>query len=272
MNKTKPAMETYHRFLDEAGDTAFYGKGKRIILGEQGVSKAFILGMVKFKEPLEPIRQKVKELQATVVNDPYYQHDTRLQKRIAKTGFYFHASIDRPEVRKTFFEFIKTVDCSLEAVVGRKIVSLYEQQHKGKETEFYADMLSHLLKNKLHHEKLVLNIAERGDSTKNKTLQRAVDIALERRAKQGMIIETTEHIALDVQTHTQEPLLNIADYLCWAVQRVFEEGDVSPYQFVKEKISLVVDLYDTEKYGSSGNYYRRGRELTAENKISPQLH
>jgi hypothetical protein len=26
--KSKPALETYHRFLDEAGDTAFYGNGK----------------------------------------------------------------------------------------------------------------------------------------------------------------------------------------------------------------------------------------------------
>jgi hypothetical protein len=228
--------------------------------------------MVKFKEPLAPLRKRIMELQSSVINDPYYQHDNRLQKRVAKTGFYFHASNDRSEVRKMFFEFIKTVDCSLEAVVGRKILSLYEHRHSGKETEFYADMLAHLLKNKLQQEKLVLTISERGDSTKNKTLQRALEIALERRAKTGRKIETTEHIVLDVQNHIKEPLLNITDYLCWAVQRVFEEGDTAPYQFVKEKISLVVDVYDETNYRSYGNYYRRERELTAENKISPQLH
>jgi hypothetical protein len=130
-----------------------------------------------------------------------------------------------------------------------------------------------LLKGKLQRsEKLVLNIAERGDSTKNKTLQRALAIALERNARKGIVIETTEHIVLDVQNHIQEPLLNIADYLCWALQRVFEEGDLVPYQFIKEKVSLVVDLYDTEKYSTSENYYRRGRELTAQNKISPHIH
>lgn len=67
MNKTKPALETYHRFLDEAGDTAFYGKGKTPIIGVQnGVSLCFMLGMVKFKEPLEPIHQKVVALQQEI--------------------------------------------------------------------------------------------------------------------------------------------------------------------------------------------------------------
>ena len=35
---------TYHRFLDEAGDTTFYGKGNTPILGKEGVSQYFILG------------------------------------------------------------------------------------------------------------------------------------------------------------------------------------------------------------------------------------
>jgi hypothetical protein len=51
--KKKPMLKLYHRFLDESGDTTFYGKNKRIIVGEQGISKCFILGMVKFKTKLE---------------------------------------------------------------------------------------------------------------------------------------------------------------------------------------------------------------------------
>ncbi|HMN91463.1 MAG TPA: hypothetical protein PKD70_07565, partial [Saprospiraceae bacterium] len=56
-------VKDFHRFLDEAGDTTFYGKGKVDIIGQMGVSCCFILGMVKFKEPLESIRQRVIELQ-----------------------------------------------------------------------------------------------------------------------------------------------------------------------------------------------------------------
>ena len=53
MAEKKPEpLHKYHRFLDEAGDTAFYGKGKVPIIGQQGVSKCFVRGMLKIKEPL----------------------------------------------------------------------------------------------------------------------------------------------------------------------------------------------------------------------------
>ena len=61
-----------HRFLDEAGDTTVYGKGKTDVIGMDGVSCCFIIGMVKFKEPLELVRNKIKEMQISIANDPYY--------------------------------------------------------------------------------------------------------------------------------------------------------------------------------------------------------
>ncbi len=90
-----------HRFLDEAGDTTFYGKGKKEIVGNIGVSNCFILGMVKFKEPLPEVRKKVIELQSKVSNDAYFQVKSVLKKKNS-TGYYFHATDDLPEVRKLF--------------------------------------------------------------------------------------------------------------------------------------------------------------------------
>ncbi|MBK7110374.1 MAG: hypothetical protein IPH61_14940 [Bacteroidetes bacterium] len=49
MKPLKKGIKTNHRFLDEAGDTAFYGKGKKAIIGNEGVSNCFMIGMVKFK-------------------------------------------------------------------------------------------------------------------------------------------------------------------------------------------------------------------------------
>ena len=76
-------------------------------------------------------------------------------------------------------------------------------------------------------------------------------------------------VTFNVQNHLTEPLLNIADYLSWSVQRVFERGETRYYDYVRDKISLVVDLYDTKNYPGSRNYYRRDHILTAANKISP---
>jgi hypothetical protein len=78
-----------HRFLDEAGDTTFYGKGKRLVLGEEGVSKAFIIGMAKLKEPLNQLRSKVLSLQTQIEKDPYFDKVPSISKKKSKGGFFF---------------------------------------------------------------------------------------------------------------------------------------------------------------------------------------
>lgn len=281
-----------HRFLDEAGDTAFYGRGKKALLGSKGVSGCFILGMVKFKEPLEPLRKQVFQLQNQVANEPYYQVPSILKKKEG-AGYYFHATDDLPEIRKIFFDFIKERNLSFEAVVARKSIERFTTTHKDKEQYFYADTLSHLLKNKFHSgERMVLNIAEKGTSTKNHNLELALEKAKERFAhklnktnvaKARDVLEVIDinfihrkdvkaDIVFNVTKPLQEPLLNIADYLCWTIQRVFEKGETRYYDFVKEKISLVVDLYDSGSYENFQNYYSPKNPLTAKNKISPPLH
>jgi hypothetical protein len=60
-------------------------------------------------------------------------------------------------------------------------------------------------------------------------------------------------------------------YLCCAVQRVFEKGEVRHYNYLSEKIRLVVDLYDRENYEGSQNHYDKKNPLTAKNKLGPQI-
>ncbi|MEM7162702.1 MAG: DUF3800 domain-containing protein [Bacteroidota bacterium] len=266
----KKKLKEYHRFLDEAGDTTFYGKGKKNIIGSEGVSKVFILGMVKIKEPLEEVRSRVNELQERISNEPFF-HVPSVKKKIEKSGYYLHATDDLPEIRKEMFDLIKSTKCSFEAVVGRKSLERYETKHRGKEQYFYADLLSHLLKNKLqHHDKLVLNISERGKSTKNQNLDLALEKAKQRfrNSHNGESIKTK--VVFNVDYPTNEPLLNIADYFCWAIQRVFERGETRYYEFMKDQIKVVIDLYDLKNYRNWKNYYGPKNPLKPENKISPQ--
>jgi hypothetical protein len=268
MSDSTATFQTSHRFLDEAGDTTFYGKGKIIAIGQPGVSLAFSLGMVKFNCDLVILRRSVVELQHSIETDDYLKDIPSVQKKISKGGFHFHATDDPPEVRERMFKFIKAVDCSLEIVAGRKMPSLFLRKHNGKESEFYADLLSHLVKTKLKQDrKLVLNIAERGPSTKNANLDLALQKAVDRFGKKWDVSEIRSKVVFNVQNPRTEPLLNIADYLCWAVQRVFERGEMRHYDFVRDKISLVVDLYDSANYEGSQNYYTRNRPLTAANKL-----
>lgn len=82
-----------HRFVDEAGDTTVYGKGKTNTIGENGVSLCFIIGMVKFKEPLESLRERIIELQKKIETDPYFDAPS-VRKKTNGSGYYFHATDD----------------------------------------------------------------------------------------------------------------------------------------------------------------------------------
>lgn len=179
-----PQSETFHRFLDETGDTTFYGKGRKLIVGQDGVSLSFGLGVVRIDRPLEEVRREVRSLEAQVEADPLLNPIPRVQKRVASGGFFFHACKDTPDVRAVLLRYLRELPCEAEMVVARKIPALFEKQHHGREEEFYADLLAHLIKNRLKRAgTLVLNVAERGSSTREKVLTDALRLATERAAK-----------------------------------------------------------------------------------------
>jgi len=140
-----PDPVTDHRFLDEAGDTTFYGEGRRDIIGTAGVSFAFIIGMLKVNVPRDELRREITALQLEIAADPYLNRIPSVAKKIAKGAFYFHAKDDPPEVRERFFRFIVNRDVAFEAVAAQKITELFQRKHHDREAEFYADILSHLI-------------------------------------------------------------------------------------------------------------------------------
>lgn len=260
-----------HRFIDEMGDTTFFGRKNKNLLGMEGVSLSFGLGMIKFNGNLDTIRTEVRGLQKEVEEDSLLNTIPSVSKRMEKQGFFFHACKDTPDVRSVFLRYLRESNCVAEIVVARKIPRLYVSNHQSKPEQFYADVLSHLIKNQMNKDcTVVLNIAERGSSTRDKVLTQALEIATARAHKKfGSVIKT--NIVFNVQTPVTEPLLNVADYLCWSVQRVFEKGEIRYYDYLREKIRLVVDLYDTEKYKNWQNYYNPDNNpLTSANKIVPQ--
>jgi hypothetical protein len=132
MRAEKIPLHTYHRFLDEAGDATFYGKGRIPILGELGVSNAFILGMVRFDEDLNIVRQAIIDAQKKVEASRYYRKVPSVVKRVNKGGFYFHAKDDLAELRKEFFDLILSFDCSFEAIVAHKDLQIFRLNERNK--------------------------------------------------------------------------------------------------------------------------------------------
>ena len=230
-----------------------------------------MIWMAKFKTELSVIREKIKILEKSIENDPYFKDVPSIQKKISQWWFYFHAKDDIPEVRKIFFDFLNNdIKFSFEAMVWRKIPELFIKKHNKKDNEFYADLLSHLLKNKFKlWDRLVLNIAERWSSTRAHTLNMALEKAKERFTKKYPDHKELCNIQFNIQTPLTEPILAIPDYMLWTIQRIFERWETRYYNFIKDKIKLVVDLYDDKKYEDWSNYYWPQNPLTEENKISP---
>ncbi len=269
---TKPdeVLPRYHRFLDECGDTTFFGKGRVPVLGQNGVSLAFGLGLVKFNIPVDEARAQVQTLAKEIEADEFFRKVLSVQKRVAAGGFYFHAKDDLPEVRERLFRWIKSNDVTLELVMARKIPAIFARKHNSHEKEFYADLLSHLLKTKLKlDQRLVINVASRGSTTRQHTLDLALEKARHRFAKKHDAATECCEVVFNVQTPQTEPLLSVADYLSWAVQRVFERGETRYYDYVSERVAVVIDLYDFANYEKGRNYYTPKRPLTAANKLGP---
>lgn len=262
--------EVVHRFLDETGDTTFYGAGGDTIIGQHGVSLSFGMGIVRLDRPLSEVRAELAALQRQVECDPLLNGIPSVRKRIESGGFFFHACKDTPDVRTILLHYLHSLPCEAEMVIGRKIPALFEKKHRRREEEFYADLLSHLLKRRMKRDrKLVLNVAQRGSSTREHVLQSALWLAVERARAWGGHDAIKSHVVFNVQTPRTEPLLTVSDYLCWAVQRVFEKGETRYYDYLIDKVRLVVDLYDSARYDGHQNYYTRKNPLSSRNRLGP---
>ncbi len=267
MTHPKIPHHYYHLFLDEAGDATFYGKGgsRLPIIGQDGVSQVFMLGMLQFNDELDTIRQAIAAKQSAVAQSHYYRKVPSVVKRVEKGGFYFHAKDDLPELRKEFFDLIQTFNCTFQAVAGQKSPEIFEKKHNAKKNEFYADLLSHLISGGLpQQQRVVLNIAELDNSTNVHNLNFALEKARQRWERDGQAVGSVQ---FNVRKFKDEPLLSVTDYFCWAVQRVFETGETRFYDFVSPKISRVLELYNKKGGTSATLSFDRQNPLTEVNKI-----
>lgn len=241
---TNSEHQKFHHFLDEAGDTTFFGQGKICILGNEGVSKYFILGKVHFNGKLQTIRNQITDLENEIETNAYYRIAS-VNRKISRAGkFYFHATDDIPEIRKLFFDLIKSVDCAFEAVVAKKDFLKFVKRNNGNDKEFYAELLSHLLHQKLEDNncKHIFIISQRGNTTRLSNLENGLNKAIEILKNNKPAAIQKSQIVFDVMNPKHEPLLNLADYICWAVQRKYEKGEERFFNYIKEKIVNIIDI------------------------------
>ena len=136
----KPAVEEHRYFyVDETGDPAFYGKGKKWIVGQEGCSRTFGVGFLRTTNP-SPLRDHLNELRHALASDRYLKNVPSMRK----TRIAFHAKDDCPEVRQQVYRALDQFPFAVQIVIARKLKSIFESKHRGSTDAFYHGLTSKL--------------------------------------------------------------------------------------------------------------------------------
>ena len=68
--KTKPQEPPVrHYFVDEAGDSVLFGRRRKVLIGQEGCSRFFMLGNLQIAEP-QALEAELVDLRAELLADP----------------------------------------------------------------------------------------------------------------------------------------------------------------------------------------------------------
>jgi hypothetical protein len=236
---TQSTMRKKYLFIDESGDPAFYGNRKKLLIGTEGFQPYLIVGMVETFNR-KALRKAVLSFMEKIRLDRLYNSIPSIN---SVKGWFVHARSDHPEVRAKFFELLRQLDGYIAHIVlARKDLTIFNKKHNNNPTEFYFDVLHHLLHGKFLDIECEYNIylSQRGSNSLHH-FQLAVDKAL---TAKGTNLPGTIKCHLEIVPSKEMPEMSIVDYLIWAVQRKLLTGESRYFDALQSKYATVLDLYD----------------------------
>ena len=90
-----------HYFVDE-GDSTLFSKTGKVLVGTEGCSRFFILGLLDVPNPVV-LKDRFDELRARLISDSYFKNVPSMQPNERKTAIAFHAKDDLLEVHRDVF-------------------------------------------------------------------------------------------------------------------------------------------------------------------------
>ena len=226
-------------FIDESGDPVFYGNRKKLLVSTEGFQPYLIIGMIE-TDNRKLLRKTVVDFMNSIKSDSLYNS---IPSIATDRGWFVHARGDHPEIRAKFFELLRNlVGYKAHIVIARKDLNIFNHKHNNNPTEFYFDVLHHLLNGRLKNTGRHYNLylSQRGNNSLHR-FQEAVKKALAAGKD-----ETDEAILynLEIVQSKEMPELSIIDYLMWAVQRHLLLGESRYFDALKSKYETVLNLYN----------------------------
>lgn len=245
-------MAHNYLFIDECGDSEFYGKRKKLLVGEPGFQPLLILGLVETSDR-RALGQAVLAFQRQILADSLFRSIHSVQK----PGWFLHARSDHPEVRTEFFKFIRAFPgLRFHAVIARKELTIFNRKHNNNPAEFYFDIVHHLLKNRLLTDGENNIYLAHKPKTTLKQLVGSIDKAAQATTRASAPDRPIAY-ECEIQKSSQLPELSVVDYLLWALQRYLIQGEIRFWEAMEHKVGSVIDLYDNQTvYDGQANLLR----------------
>ncbi len=254
-------------FVDEAGDATLFGARGRVLVGEPGCSRFFMLGALEVRDPAA-LAADLMALRLQLLADPYFKNVPSMQPERRKTALAFHAKDDLPEVRREVFRVLLQHDLEFHAVVrDKQRVLTYvrernalDERYRYQPNELYDALVARLFKNRLHlGPELQVCFASRGKADRSAALRKALQMARRR-------FEVKWHRPIDARIDARqaaaahEPALQAADYFLWALQRHYEKDESRFVDLIWPKVGLVHAIDETA-VAPYGTYYTKKKPL-----------
>ena len=189
-----------HYFIDEGGDGTLFSKRGKVLIGTEGCSRFFILGLLEVPDPAT-LQRRFDDLRARLMNDPYFNGVPSMQAKWRKTAVAFHAKDDLPEVRREVFRLLRdTEGLRFFGVVADKwrVLDYVRQQNESNPdyryhpNELYDYLIPRLFRERLHQSsEYHITFSKRGKSDRTAALRKALQIARDRFAEQQNVISNT---------------------------------------------------------------------------------
>lgn len=270
MIQDMPPTETHgHYFIDESGDGILFDRKGRVIIGQEGCSRFFILGLLMVEDP-QGLTEQMSVLRLKLIADPYFQGVPSFDPQRKKTALAFHAKDDLPEVRREVFSLLhEQTGLHFHAVIRDKFAVLEyvvarqknDPDYRYQPDELYDFMVRRLTKPLLHkHSEYHITFASRGKRNRSHALLDALQTAQDRYDSQSnQANNSTLHV---VSAPSRDQIcLQAVDYFLWALQRLLVFKEDRYWNYLQPLCSLVVDLDDNRKH-RYGQYYSKKEPLT----------
>ena len=262
-------------FIDEGGDGVLFSRKGKAIVGTEGCSRFFILGLLDVLDPIA-LKDSFNQLRTRLMSDSYFKNVPSMQPSNRKTALAFHAKDDLPEVRRDVFRLLHdTKGLRFFAVVADKLSVLeYVRQCNKREptyryhpNELYDYLTGRLFKRRLRqHCRYDIIFSKRSKSGRIRSLRQTIESAPNLLQNQNNLqnhILTDVSLNISAATPKEYAGLQAVDYFIWALQRLYERDEDRYLTYIWEAFGLVHDIDDTRKT-DHGVYYTQNKPLTLE--------